>query len=132
MRCIHRLLAGVTLVLASASSLSAQAAPTPDTTKVATLATVVVSPAGSWLTRSDDLRSSLVAAMAENRRLAEQLRQHDEHAIRLAIRLDSLKRIEFVQKIAIAAIDDSVAATRARRRALEARLLAAEAKQPER
>ena len=132
MRCIHRSLLGIALVLVGASSLSAQTAPTPDTTKVATLATVIVSPSGSWLTRSDDLRRSIIAATAENRRLAEQLRQHDERVMRLALHLDSLKRIEFVQKIAIAAIDDSVAATRARRRALEARLLAAETKQPER
>jgi hypothetical protein len=131
MRCIHRSLLVTALALAGATSLSAQTAPTPDTTKVATLATVVVSSSGNWLTRSDDLRRSIVAAMAENRRLAEQLRAHDEHAIRLAIRLDSLKRIEFVQKVAIAAIDDSVAATRARRRALEARLMAAETKQPQ-
>jgi hypothetical protein len=132
MRCIHRSLITLALLLIGATSASAQTAPVPDSAKVATLATVTVSAeSGTWLTRSDDLRKSITSAMAENRRLASQLREHDERAMRLAIRLDSLKRIEFVQKIAIAAIDDSVAATRARRRAIEARILAAEAKQPQ-
>jgi hypothetical protein len=130
MRRIHRSFVAVALFFVGASTASAQTVPTPDTTKVATLPTVTVSASGTWFTRSDDLRKSVVDAMAENRRLASVLREHDEHAMRLAVRLDSLKRIEFVQKVAIAAIDDSVAATRARRRALEARLLAAEAKQP--
>ena len=132
MRCIHRSVVAMALFFVGASTASAQTATTPDTTKVATLATVTVSAeSGTWFTRADGRRTSVITAMAENRRLAGILREHDEQAMRLALRLDSLKRIEFVQKVAIAAIDDSVAATRARRRALEARLLAAEAKVPQ-
>ncbi len=131
MRCIHRSILVIALLVVGSFPALAQTVTTADSTKVATLPTVTVSAqSGTWFTRSDDLRKSVTAAMAENRRLASVLREHDEHAMRLALRLDSLKRIEFVQKVAIAAIDDSVAATRARRRALEARVLAAEAKQP--
>ena len=126
MTCIHRSLVAAALLFVSAASLSAQTAPAPDSTKVATLATVTVTGSGNWFTRADDLRQSVIAAMAENRRLEGVLRQQDDRVATLTVRLDSLKRIEFVQKIAIAAIDDSVAATRARRRALEARVVALE------
>src|SRR5688572_347738 len=133
MRCIHRSILAFALFLVGATSASAQTVAIPDSTRVATLPTVTVSAeSGTWFTRADGLRKSVAAAMAENRRLAGILREQDEREIRLAQRLDSLKRIEFVQKVAIAAIDDSVAATRARRRALEARILAAEMKTPER
>jgi hypothetical protein len=120
------------VVILSAASLSAQTAPTPDSARVATLPTVTVTAeSGNWLIRVDDQRRMLIDAVAENRRLANELRQHDARVVQLTIRLDSLKRVEFVQKIAIAAIDDSVAATRARRRALEARVVALETRAPQ-
>jgi hypothetical protein len=136
MRCIHRFLLVAAVTLLGATPLAAQTAPTvpatPDSTKVTTLETVTVNASGNWFTRADELRRSVLAAMAENRRLAGVLRDQDVQVVRLTARLDSLKRIEFVQKVKIAALDDSVAATRARRRALEARLLVVEARQPER
>jgi len=136
MRCIHRFLLVAAVILLGATPLAAQTVPTvpatPDSTKVTTLETVTVTAAGNWFTRADDLRRSVIAAMAENRRLAGVLRDQDAQVVRLTVRLDSLKRVEFVQKVRIATLDDSVTATRARRRALEARLLVVEAKQPER
>jgi hypothetical protein len=136
MRCIHRFLLVAAVILLGATPLAAQTVPTvpatPDSTKVTTLETVTVTAAGNWFTRADDLRRSVIAAMAENRRLAGVLRDQDAQVVRLTARLDSLKRVEFVQKVRIATLDDSVTATRARRRALEARLLVVEAKQPER
>ena len=132
MRCIHRFALVAALVFLSAASLSAQTTSSPDSTKVATLATVTVTPSsGSWFTRADDNRRMVVEMIAENRRLAEQLRQHDARVAQLTVRLDSLMRVEFVQKVAIAAIDDSVATTRSRRRALEARVLALEGRLPQ-
>jgi hypothetical protein len=136
MRCIHRFLLVAAVILLGATPLAAQTVPTvpatPDSTKVTTLETVTVTASGNWFTRADDLRRSVIAAMAENRRLAGVLRDQDAQVVRLTVRLDSLKRVEFVQKVRIATLDDSVTATRARRRALEARLLVVEAKQPER
>ena len=136
MRCIHRFLLVAAVILLGATPLAAQTVPTvpatPDSTKVTTLETVTVTASGNWFTRADDLRRSVIAAMAENRRLAGVLRDQDAQVVRLTARLDSLKRVEFVQKVRIATLDDSVTATRARRRALEARLLVVEAKQPER
>jgi hypothetical protein len=132
MRCIHGSIVVLFLWFVGAGTVSAQTVPTPDSTKVATLTTVTVTPSGNWFTRADDLRKSVTDAMAENRRLAAVIRMQDAQMAQLSERLDSLKRVEFVQKVRIAAIDDSVAATRARRRALEARILAAESKQPQR
>lgn len=126
------MIAALVLLVVATGTVSAQTASTPDTTRVATLTTVTVTPSGNWFTRSDDLRKSVTAAMAENRRLEAVLHMQEAQMTQLSTRLDSLKRIEFVQKVKIAAIDDSVAATRARRRALEARILAAEARVPER
>jgi chromosome segregation ATPase len=132
MNCIHRsLLAAAVLICASAASISAQTAPAPDSAKVAKLATVTVTAQGNWFTRADDLRNSIIDAMAENRRLEGELLKQDAQIQQLSTRLDSLKRIEFVQKVKIAAIDDSVAATRARRRALEARVVALEPRSPQ-
>ena len=132
MRCIHRSIVGLFLLFAGAGTLSAQTvSTTPDSTKVATLTTVTVTPSGNWFTRSDDLRKSVTAAMAENRRLAAVIHMQDVQMARLSARLDSLKRIEFIQTVKIATLDDSIAATRARRRALEARILAAESKLPQ-
>ena len=129
MRRIHGSIVALALFVACTAPLSAQTAPTPDSTKVATLTTVTVTPeSGSWFTRSVDRRNSVIAAMAENRRLEAVIRGQETQMIQLSARLDSLKRIEFVQKVKIAALDDSVAATRARRRALEARILAAESR----
>lgn len=133
MRCFHTSILGAAVVVLSAASLSAQTASPPDSTKVAALATVTVTAeSGSWFTRADDLRRTVVNLMAENRRLAHELRRQDAHAARLEIRLDSLKQVEAAQRTAIAAITDSVAATRARRRALEARVIAAETRLPQR
>ena len=133
MRCIHRTIVTLVLVCAGAGTLSAQTVPTtPDSTKITTLTTVTVTPSGNWFTRSDDLRKSVIAAMAENRRLAGVIRMQDAQMTQLSARLDSLKRIEFVQTAKIATLDDSIAATRARRRALEARILAAESRLPQR
>ena len=132
MRCIHRSIVALFVVFAGAGTLSAQTVPaTPDTTKVNTLATVTVTPSGNWFTRSDDLRKSVTAAMAENRRLAAVIRMQDAQMAQLSVRLDSLKRIEFIQTAKIATLDDSISATRARRRALEARILAVESKLPQ-
>ena len=134
MRCIHRFLVASTIILLGAAPLAAQTAPTiptvPDSTKVTTLETVTVTGSGNWFTRADNLRKTVIAAMDENRRLAGVLRAQDVQIVQLSAHLDSLKRIEFVQTVKIAALDDSVAATRARRRALEAKILAVEAKQP--
>lgn len=126
MRCIHESIIVAGLLLVSAASLSAQTA-SPDSTKVATLATVTVTAeSGNWFTRADDLRRSVVALTAENRRLAHELRRQDAQVDRLEVRLDSLKKVEAEQKRAISTIADSIAVTRARRKALEARVIAAE------
>jgi len=114
-----------------ASSLSAQSDPAPDSARAASLATVTVSAqSGTWFTRAE-LRGTIVDAIAENRRLAAELQRQDAEVVRMAVRLDSLKRIEFVQTIAIAAITDSVSATRALRRSLEARVVALETRLPQ-
>ena len=126
MRCIHTFIPGLALVLLGASSLSAQSS-TPDSARITTLATVTVTAeSGNWFTRAHDLRQSVAMLTAENRRLALELRRHDEHVGRLEVRLDSLKRVEAEQHRALATIGDSLAATRARRKALEARIIAAE------
>jgi hypothetical protein len=126
MRCIHESIIVAGLLLVSAASLSAQTA-SPDSTKVTMLATVTVTAEpGNWFTRADDLRRSVVALTAENRRLAHELRRQDAQVDRLEVRLDSLKKVEVEQKRAISTIADSIAVTRARRKALEARVIAAE------
>jgi predicted RNase H-like nuclease (RuvC/YqgF family) len=131
MRCIHESIIVAGLLLVSAASLSAQTAP-PDSTKVTTLATVTVTAeSGNWFTRADDLRRSVVALTTENRRLALELRRQDAQVDRLEVRLDSLKRVEAEQKRAISTIADSIAATRARRQALEARVIAAGIRSPQ-
>jgi len=133
MRFLRTSILGAALVVLSAASLSAQTVSAPDSTRIATLATVTVTAeSGNWFTRADDRRRDVVRLMAENRRLAQELRRDDAHVARLEIRLDSLKRVEAAQQLAIATITDSVAATRARRRALEERSLPPEIRQPER
>ena len=132
MRCFHRFLLAASFLVFGAMSATAQTAATPPDTQVTTLETVTVTAKGNWFTRADDLRRSVLAAMDENRRLTNVLREQNAQIVRLGVRLDSLKRIEFVQTVKVAALEDSVAATRARRRALEARILAAEIRQPDR
>jgi len=135
MRCIHRYLLAASFLLFGAVSASAQTAvtpPQPDTAKVTTLETVTVTDKGNWFTRADDLRRTVIAAIDENRRLSGVLREQNAQIVKLSTHLDSLKRVEFIQTARIAALDDSVAATRARRRALEAKILAAETRQPNR
>lgn len=132
MRFLRTSIVGAALVVLSAASLSAQTASATDSTRIATLATVTVTAeSGNWFTRADDRRRDVLRLMAENRRLTQELRREDAHVARLEIRLDSLKRVEAAQHVAIATITDSVAATRARRRALEASL-PPEIRQPER
>jgi predicted nuclease with TOPRIM domain len=133
MRFFRTSILGAALVVVSAASLSAQTGAAPDSTRVATLATVTVTAeSGNWFTRADDLRRDVVNLMAENRRLAQELRREDARVARLQTRLDSLKQVEAAQQAAIRSITDSVAATRARRRALEAKVIAAEIRLPER
>jgi hypothetical protein len=126
MRCIHRFLIGAALIVLSAASLSAQTAGVPDSTRLTTLTTVTVTAqSGNWLTRADDLRNAVIFLTAENRRLTGELRRQDARVVVLATRLDSLQKLEAEQQAAIATIADSVASTRARRRAIEARIIAA-------
>ena len=130
MPCIHKSLLAAAFVVLSAATLSAQTAPS-DSTKAATLATVTVTAeSGSWFSRADDLRKGILMLTEENRRLASELRRHDAQVETLAVKLDSLQKVEAAQQAAIATISDSVATTRARRRALEARMIAAEIRQP--
>ena len=124
---------GAALLALSTVSLSAQVAPTPDTTRVQTLTTVTVTAeSGNWLTRADDMRKGILFLTEENRRLARELREQDAQVARLATKLDSLHKVEAAQQLAIATINDAVNETRARRRALEARIIAAEIRQPQR
>ena len=134
MRCIHTLLISAALMVSSSASLSAQTAGAPDSTRVTTLTTVTVTAqSGNWLTRADDLRNAVTMLTAENRRLAGELRRQDARVVVLATRLDSLQKVEADQQAAIATITDSVASTRARRRAIEARIIAAQIRpQPQR
>src|SRR5687767_15135422 len=113
MSCFHRFALAAALTIASAASLSAQTAPAPDSTKVGKLATVTVTAeSGNWFTRADDARRDMIEGIAENRRLANELRRHDARVAQLTVRLDSLKREEFVKTIQVNALGDSVAATR--------------------
>ena len=97
------------------------------------IATVTISAeSGNWFTRADDRRREVLALMEENRRLAQELRREDARVARLQTRLDSLKQVEATQQAALATIMDSVAATRARRRALEAKIGAGEIPHPQR
>ena len=130
MSCFHRFALAAALAIVSAASASAQTA--PDSTKVGKLATVTVTAeSGNWFTRADDARRSMIEGMADNRRLASELRKHDERVAQLTVRLDSLKREEFVKTVQVNALGDSVAATRARRLALEARVVALESRAPQ-
>lgn len=125
-------LLGAAFLALSAASLSAQAAPAPDSTRVTTLATVTVTAEdGNWLSRADDMRKGILFLTEENRRLASELRVQDAKVIELSTKLDSLQKVEASQQAAIATINDAVAETRARRRALEARILAAEIRNPQ-
>jgi hypothetical protein len=132
MRCFHISIAAALFAL-SASSIAAQTSSPPDSTRVTTLATVTVTAErGNWFTRAHELRQSVLTLMTENRRLTHELRRQDAHVLQLETRLDSLKQVEAEKQATIVAIADSISATRARRRALEARVIAAEARQPER
>src|SRR5688500_16072452 len=116
MSCFHRFALAAALAIVSAASASAQTAPTPDSTKVGKVATVTVTAeSGNWFTRADDARRSMIEGMADNRRLTSELRKYDERVAQLTVRLDSLKREEFVKTVQVNALGDSVAATRARR-----------------
>lgn len=127
MPCIHKSLLGAALVVLSAASLSAQTAPSNDSTKVTTLTTVTVTAvSGNRFTQADDMRKGIMMMTAENQRLARELRRHDAEVVKLAVKLDSLQKVEAAQIAAIATIADSVALTRDRRRALEARIVAVE------
>ena len=132
MTCFHKIALAAALTIVTAATASAQTAPAPDSTKVGRLATVTVTPeSGNWFTRADNARRSMIEGVAENRRLASELRVHDERVAQLTVRLDSLKREEFVKTIQVNALGDSVAATRARRLALEARVVALEGRAPQ-
>ncbi len=131
MACIHNSLLGAALVVLSAASLSAQTVAPVDSTKAMTLATVTVTAeTGSWFTKADDMRKGVIMMAAENQRLARELRRYDEQVEQLTVKLDSLQKVEVAQRAAIATISDSVATTRARRRALEARMIAGGIPQP--
>jgi hypothetical protein len=128
MRCFHMPVIGTVFAILCATSAGAQA-PMPDSTRVGTLPTVTVTadaPGGNWLTRAWDRRQAVVSLMEENRRLAGVLRREDARVARLEKHLDSLKRVDAERRAALATIQDSVTAVRARRLALEARLIAME------
>jgi hypothetical protein len=114
----------VATVAVPAASSYAQSGSQPDTLKVGTLATVVVvaAPEPNWFVRAFERRKTVVELSAENRRLERTLRRYDAQVARLEVRLDSLKSVEASRLAGLAAIDDSISATRARRAALEARL----------
>ncbi len=132
MRCFHRYAVAAVLTILSAASLSAQVEPAPDSAKIGRLATVTVTAeSGNWFTRADDARRSMIEGIAENRRLVDVLRTYDAQVAQLTVRLDSLRREEFVKTVAVNALGDSVAATRARRLALEARVIALETRAPQ-
>ena len=118
-------LAGACLAL-SATTLSAQSAETPDSTKVGRLATVTVTaePAGNAFSRAADARAGVLFLIEENRKLTRELRLSDAKVVHLATKLDSLQRVEAAHLNALAVTTDSIAALRARRAALEARILA--------
>ena len=131
MPCIHGSLLCVALVVLSAASLSAQPVSGTDSAKVTTLATVTVTAeSGNWFTKADDMRKGVIMMAAENQRLARELRRQDAQVEQLTVKLDSLQNVEAAQQAAIATISDSVASTRARRRALEAWMIASEIRQP--
>ena len=114
----------VTAAVVPAASSHAQSGSQPDTLKVGTLATVVVVAASepNWFVRAFERRQTVVELSAENRRLERTLRRYDAQVARLEVRLDSLKRVEATRRAGLAALDDAISATRARRAALEARL----------
>ena len=132
---MQKVLLGAAFLALSTASLSAQVAetaPAPDSTRVTKLATVTVSAeSGNRFTRADDMRKGVLFLIEENRRLTRELREHDAKVEALSTKLDSLQKVEAAQQVAIATINDAVSETRARRRALEARLLAAEIRQPQ-
>lgn len=129
---IHGSLIGAALVVTSAATLSAQTVPARDSARVTTLTTVTITAESpNWFSQADDLRKGVIMLDADTRRLANELRRHDAHVALLATRLDSLKTVEAEQMAAIATIDEAVAKTRARRQALEARILAAEIRRPD-
>jgi hypothetical protein len=130
MRSFALAIIGAALALAAAP-LSAQTAPPVDTTKVATLPVITVTAStGNRLTRAAELRKQIVELLAENRRLANTLRRDDAIVSRLELRLDSLRRVEADRQGVLSALTDSISETRARNRALEARIQAAEARIP--
>jgi hypothetical protein len=114
----------------SAQPLAAQAGQPPESAKVPTLATVTVTgePDGNWFVRAVERRQTVVDLAAENRRLRHVLRSYDGQVARLETRLDSLKGVEASKRSVLSVLDDSIAATRARRAALERRLADVEAR----
>ena len=128
MRRIHIAVLAAAFVTLSAASLSAQTASAPDSTKLGRLATVTVTAerSGNRFTRAAEAREGVLFLIEENRKLARELRLSDARVAHLATKLDSLKRVEVEGHRALAVTQDSIAALRARRAALEARILALE------
>ena len=112
----------------SAASLSAQSVSEPDTTKLGRLATVTVTAerSGNRFTHAAEAREGVLFLIEENRRLMRELRISDARVAHLATRLDSLQRVEAEGQRKLAVTNDSLAALRTRRAAIEARILALE------
>ena len=125
---IHIAVLATACVILSGASLSAQTTSEPDTTKLGRLATVTVTAerSGNRFTRAAEAREGVLFLIEENRRLTRELRQSDARVVHLATKLDSLQRIETEKREALAVTTDSIATLRARRAAIEARILALE------
>lgn len=125
---IHIAVAAAAAVMLSAASLSAQSVSEPDTTRLGRLATVTVTAerSGNRFTRAAEAREGVLFLIEENRRLTRELRISDARVAHLATRLDSLQRVEAEGQRKLAVTNDSLAALRTRRAAIEARILALE------
>ena len=128
MRRIHIAVIAAASVVLSAASLSAQTTLEPDTTKLGRLTTVTITAerSGNRFSRAYDDRQGVLFLMEENRKLMRELRVSNEKVDHLVTRLDSLQGVEAARKRALAVTQDSIAALRVRRAALEARILALE------
>ena len=128
MRRLHIAVIAAASVMLSAASVSAQTTLEPDTTKLGRLTTVTITAerSGNRFTRAAEAREGVLFLIEENRRLTRELRQSDARVDHLATRLDSLHRVEAAGQLALAVTQDSIVALRARRAALEARIVALE------
>ena len=110
----------------SAASASAQSALEPDTSKLGRLTTVTISAerSGNRFTRATEDREGVLFLIEENRKLMRELRVSDARVTHLVTRLDSLQRVEAEGRRALAVTNDSLAALRSRRAAIEARIVA--------